>query len=196
MERMSKIILMLQSLVGSCPMFSTASDFSEIIGFNLMEGFIFEVFAFSEQLRRLQKCHWKNIKTVYIACWWTPLQTKPNVLHLMQHLLSHLIHFSLSEFHKDVVKSWDSEIFLRKPDRHLIIYVLEDTCTIPIWFPWLLTHVIIMYIFYHSLIMTCQRKHVTIQAGKHLIKTAVHNFRLFKLFQAFSFHLTQRKWQQ
>lgn len=64
------------------------------------------------------------------------------------------------------------EIFFRKPDRPLIIHVLEDTGTIPILFPWLLTHVIIMYIFHHSTIMTCQRKHVIIQAGEHLIKNS------------------------
>lgn len=62
------------------------------------------------------------------------------------------------------------EIFFRKPDRALIIYVLEDTGTMPILFPWLLTHVIIMYIFYSSIIMTCQWKHVIIQFGKHLTK--------------------------
>lgn len=65
------------------------------------------------------------------------------------------------------------EIFFRKPGRPLIIHVLEDTGTISILFPWLLTCIIITYKFYHSIIMTCQRKHVIIQAGKHLNKKKI-----------------------
>lgn len=86
--------------------------------------------------------------------------------------LSPLTFQSVHSFTKTLLSPETLEIFFRKPDRVLIIHVLEDTGTIPILFPWLLTHVIIMYIFYHSIIMTYQRKDVISQTGKLLIKNS------------------------
>lgn len=131
---MSKIILMLQSyLVGSCPIFSTVSDFSEIVGFNLMEGFIFEAFAFSEQWE-----DFKNAIEKYKNCIYSLLmntftgKAKCVTLDAAPALSPYTFQSVNQNFIRMLLRPETVEIFHRKPDRHLIIYVLEDTGTIPI----------------------------------------------------------------
>lgn len=153
-------------------MSSIATDVSALGASILNKGFIFEAFASCEELGRHQKgtdkktCMYSLLTRTFTAedkCVTAAAVPAPSLL-TFQSVEQNFTRMLLS------LKTLD--IFCRKPDRPLIIHVLEDSGTILILFPWLLTHVITTYIFCHSTIMTCQRKHVIIQAGKHFTKTS------------------------